>query len=144
MINTSILKTLILSVAFALCVNVAFAQKTKKADNPRIEIKADQAKAESEKEKEQEYKWVYSVATVMTDRDGYSIKFEEAENIARDPSFERTRETSRKMQEVAKTVKTETDLLNLMAQQNLEIISIVNSAQKEGMMKYYFRTKVKK
>ena len=144
MINTSILKTLILSVAFALCVNVAFAQKTKKTDNPRIEIKADQAEAESEKEKEQEYKWVYSVAPVMTEGDGYSIKFEEAENITRDPSFDRARETSRKMQEVAKTVKTETDLINLMAQQNLEIISIVNSAQKEGMMKYYFRTKVKK
>lgn len=142
--NSTILKSLILSVAFALCVNVASAQKTKKTDKSQVEARVTKTVTEPEKEKVEEYRWVYSVATVINDGKSFNLKFEESENRTRDASLERAKEMSQKMQEVAKSVTSETDLLNLMAQQNLEIISVTNASQKEGMMKYYFRTKVKK
>ena len=142
--KSTILKTILLSVAFALCMNVASAQKTKKTDKSQVEARVTKTVTEPEKEKVEEYRWVYSVATVISDGKSFNLKFEESENRTRDASLERAKEMSQKMQEVAKSVTSETDLLNLMAQQNLEIISVTNASQKEGMMKYYFRTKVKK
>lgn len=143
--NSTILKSFVLSVALALCVNVASAQKTKKTNKNQVETRVSDKATIDATAQVPEYKWVYSVATVINEGKSYNIKFEESENKAREASMERSKEMSQKMQEIAKMVTSETDLLNLLAQQNLEIISVTNVAEREGKaMKYYLRQKVKK
>lgn len=139
----TILKTLVLSVAFALCINVASAQKNTKTNKNQVETKVSQSSTSEAAAKEPTYRWVYSVALVMNEGKTFNMKFEESENKTQDRNLERSKEMNMKMQEVAKMVTSETDLLNLMAQQNLELISVTNHPGKEGkLMKYYFRTKV--
>ncbi|NEN23032.1 hypothetical protein G3O08_05900 [Cryomorpha ignava] len=141
--NSTILKTLVLSVAFALCINVASAQKTKKTDKSQVETSVSQTSTTDDSVKEPEYRWVYSVATVIIEDKNFTIKFEESENKTGDDKLERAKEMGLKMQDAARMVMSETDLLNLMAQQKLELISVTNHPGKEGkLMKYYFRTKV--
>lgn len=139
--NSTILKTLILSVAFALCINVASAQKNSKTDKNQPAAKVSQTATKDETAKEAPYRWVYSVATVMNEGDRFNIKFEESKT--EDRNALRAQEMGLKMQDAAKAVTTETDLINLMAKQNLELISVTNHPGKDGkLMKYYFRTKV--
>ena len=138
--NSAILKTLVLSVAFALCINVASAQNSK-TDKSQPQAKVAQTATKDATAQEAPYTWVYSVATVMNEGDKFNIKFEESKT--EDRNAHRAQEMGLKMQDAAKSVTTETDLINLMAKQKLELISVTNHPGKEGkLMKYYFRTKV--
>lgn len=141
--HSTILKTLVLSVAFALCINVASAQKNSKTDKNQPETKVSQTATKDASAKEASYTWVYSVATVMNEGKSFTLKFEESESKSEDPRLLRAQEMGLKLQDAAKAITTETDLLNFMAKQKLELISVTNHPGKEGkIMKYYFRTKV--
>ncbi len=142
--HSTILKTVLVSVAFAFCLNTASAQESaKKAKKTTTEERVTQSKSLDAAEKEPRFKYVYSMATVINAGDKYIVEFEESRTDKYEATARRNKEMSAKMQNESNMPNSETDLMNSLAEQNLELISVTNYPGKEGkMMKYYFRTKV--
>lgn len=145
-----VLKTFALLFIFGISFNAANAQKTDKKDKSGIQVKETKTDEKETKEEEKSYIWIYSVATI-TDMGGkYDINFEEAKNPTRESKTNarsammiQSKQVSQKMSSAQDMFLTETDILNFLADQNYEVISIVPVPGKEGkVMKYYFKSKV--
>lgn len=136
------LKAFFFTAVFALSLNVATAQKSsKKSQKETTQQRVEQSNQLSAKEPT--YKWAYSVALV-TDLGGkFEIKFTDGKSKTSQRLSKENHELRKKMEAESEEIATEGDLINMLTDLKMELISVVSIPESGGRtMKYYLRTKI--
>jgi|SRR5690554_2357707 len=140
--NMNYLKSIFFTAVFAFTLNAATAQKSNKvADKAATQERIEQSQKLSAKEPT--YKWVYSIALVTDHGGKFDIKFQDGKSKATEMFKHKSHEARKKTTAAMEEITSEADILNLLAELKMELISVVSAPGFEGRtMKYYLRTQI--
>jgi len=134
------LKAFFLLSVFAFTLNTVTAQKTnKKTDKSTTQQRLEQSSSVSAKEPA--FKWIYSVLLVTDHGGKFEIKPGEGRSKISQQLERQSQEIMKRIESSGEEVRSEGDLINLLSNMKMELISVVAIPESGGRtMKYYLRT----
>lgn len=132
--------------AFAFCLNTTVNAQSgsSKMDREKAKPRVQQTEISAKKE-DAKTTWIYSIARVTVDKDRISVAFEKSSPKLKTRSAEMAYKISVKneegLKEAADSFQSESDVLNYLADQRMELVSVVIDNKEGNVKTYYLRTK---
>ncbi len=117
-----------------------------KMDRERVQARVSQNEISAKSRGEAETTWIYSVMQVVVKDRKVEVRFDESNpkptTSAEKTAYKMAMENQSNLKEVAASFTSETDVLNYLAQQGYELVSVLPNAKDATSKMYYLRTKL--